>query len=90
MLPLNIITGTCQVLQRFYLRFDFVVVMLEVDTDGVVHLLETVHVFVNLRIMVSTVYMINRPFEALQLLHLLGQFHISGIMINIENWVLQS
>jgi len=63
--------------------------VLEVDTHWVVHLLEAVHVFVNLGVMMSPVNMIDRPLKAFQLLYLLGQFHISRIMIDIKYRVLK-
>ena len=90
--PLHLIDGSAQCLHLIDLGLQLAVQVVGVDTlsDGKVHLLQLLHLLINLVEMMSPLDGIHWTFQLFQIKYFVLQFLKFILMVHIENWIRQT
>ena len=92
MCPLYLIdrSGQCLHFSDLSLQLAVQVVRIHTLSDGIVHLLQLLHLIINLVEMVSPLDGINWTFQLFQIKYFALQFLKLVLMVDIENWIRQA
>ena len=90
--PLHLIDRPAQCLHIIDLSLQLAVQVVRIHTlsDGIVHLLQLLHLLINLVEMVSPLDGINWTFQLFQIKYFALQFLKLVLMVDIENWIRQA